>query len=71
MEFVKKYVRTATRAQLIVKKDELQEALRKGRISDPDVVLEARAAIKEIERELVARWEVAVLKRRRMAAQRS
>lgn len=68
MEYVKKYVRTATRAQLIVKKDELQEALRNGLISDPDVVLEARAAMKEIERELVARWEVAVLKRRRTAA---
>ncbi len=67
MDFVKKYVRTATRAQLIVKRDELQEALRDGLISEPDVVRQARAAIREIERELVARWEVAVLARRRMA----
>lgn len=67
MDFVKKYVATATRAQLIVKRDQLQEALRDGLISEPDVVRQARAAIKEIEREMVARWEVGVLARRRRA----
>lgn len=65
MHFVKKYAATATRAQLIVKRDELYEALRTGLISDPDVVRQARAAIKEIESEMVARWEVGVLARRR------
>jgi len=57
----------ASKAELIVKRDEVIEAMRMGIISDPDAVRDARASIKVIEREMVSRWEVGRLNRRRLA----
>ncbi len=65
MDFSKKYAATATRVQLICVRDEVQEALRTGLITSPLAVRQAREAIRDIEREMVARWEVSVLISRR------
>ena len=64
---VESFAGKASKAELIVKRDEVIEAMRMGIICDPDAVRDARAAIKVIEREMVSRWEVGRLNRRRLA----
>lgn len=71
MKFAEKYATTASRAELICKIDEVRELIKTGLISDPSVVRQARQVIKDLESELVARWEAAVIKRRRLTARRA
>jgi hypothetical protein len=65
MDFSRKYAESASRAEIICKIDEVREMLRTGLITDPSVVRQAREVIRDLERELVARWEVSAMKRRR------
>lgn len=65
MKFSRKFAATSTNAKLICVRDEVQEALRLGIIKNPAVIIQARSAIRDIERELVSRWEVSALAVRR------
>jgi len=65
---VQTYVATATKAQLICKKDELMEGLEKGQFDNPDAIRFARKVIGMIETEIVMRFEIAVRRRNRKRA---